>query len=268
MLPYRLDVGDLFRWLEARARGRSLAQIRALGFATRSFEGVQAGARAFGLVSADDELTPAGERLALASDADRRARLAAAAVRYEPYGLLLESVLNRGVPTDTEISWIETWWATHGYGASQTNRAEAAASFGRLVDYLELGSYIPGRRGHPTRIRWSSEAGERVATLAATTAPPPRPARAAPEPAPPMPGLPDPLPRPTAAPRTAPSSASTAPPVRPTPESAVAAQNEIRLDLGGGEAAELRLPTALSGEQKRRLLSLVDLLVRELPGAG
>ena len=203
-----------------------------------------------------EELTSVGRRLALASDAERRALVREAVRGFEPYGRLLEAILAPGgrertdTPIGTETGWVEMWWGTHGYGSSQSNRGEGAATLARLLEYAGLAKYVQGRRGHASRIEWEPGA---AALLRGPSAAPHRPrvppaGREGQEAAPT-----------TAPPRSAPphdtiaASTATAPP------------SELTVELGPGRIARLQLPAALTAEEKSRLLALVDLLVRVDP---
>lgn len=245
VLPYRTEAEQLARWVEARARGRASAQLRELDLAPKTLEGTLATAAALGFLDRESqELTPAGQRLALASPAERRTLLRAAMREYPPYARLLRAVAARPQRGTTDAQWIETWWATHGHGSSQSNRVEGVAAFGRLVEHVGWGRYIPGRRGHPTRVEWSAAAFEGLD--------PPPPADADP-PAPPpeeAPAVPPP------APREAPPPAAASP--EPAPE---AGYNRIVVPLRSGEVARLEVPLRLSREEKRRLVELLDLLI-------
>lgn len=248
VLPYRSDPDQLARWVEARARGRASAQLRELDLAPKTMEGTLATAGALGFWDRDSqELTPTGQRFALASDAERRSLLRSSIRDFAPFGYLLRAIATRPQRSVTDSTWIETWWATHGFGSSQSNRVEATAVFGRFVEYVGWGRYVPGRRGHPTRIEWTEEAFADSAGPGGTsdhTAPAP-PARAAER----------------SAPAATVSAAS-----EPIPEEAPSTPlsggyNRIVIPLRSGETARLEVPMRLSREEKRRLVELLDLLI-------
>ncbi len=260
VLPYRSDPEQLARWIEARARGRSSAQLRELDLAAKTLEGTLATAAALGLLHRDSEqLTPAGQRYALAAEAERHAILRASLRAFEPFSRLLDAVSARSPRRVTDAQWIETWWATHGYGSSQSNRVEATAVFGRLVDYVGWGRYIPGRRGHPTRIEWSAEAFPEAEPV------PPSPA-AAPTAAPAAAPLPE-LPGPTAPPPP-PAEAVDPEAARVPAAHAEDGYNRIVVPLRSGEVARLQVPRRLPREEKRRLVELLELLISEEPSGS
>lgn len=223
ILPYRTTAEELVAWVHARARGRSVGQLRQ-GAAPKSAEGVAQTATQLGL-AAEGELTPEGQGLALADPAERRVRLRAALAGFPPYRALLEAARDGGHPS-LETSWIEAWWATRGWGSSPSNRLEGSATFGRLVEEVGLGRYVAGRRGHPTRVEWD------LAAVAGVLEAPAGEGGAKPGPV------------------TAPAGAP-------------AATNRVEVRLEGGRSARLELPSALPRGEKRRLLELVDLLVAE-----
>ena len=277
VLPYRTDAELLARWLEARARGRAPAQIRSLDFGAKAYEGTLAGAQALGFVHAGrTELTEAGQAYALAPPETRPELLRAALVAYEPYGLLLEALAARGGVESTETAWIETWWATHGYGASATNRAEGAVAFARFADFVGLGSYVQGRRGHPSRIEWASTKARAAASATAwgdlwSTLPPPSAALPA-QPPRPRAERPDEV-RPSRPPvePAPPPATGTLPVASEHPGAAEAsraasAHNSAVVDLGGGRIATLRVPAVVSEAEKARLMELLQVLLAT-PGA-
>lgn len=153
MLPYRADVEDLIRFVQARARGREFSQVASL-FSKKTYDGLVATAQALGLVDEEcTDLTDRGRELALASGQGRADLLLKLIRAYEPYDLLLEASLHQNSDA-TELEWVETWWGSNGYGSSENNRVEGSSTFARLVEGAELGTYLQGRRGHPSRIEW------------------------------------------------------------------------------------------------------------------
>lgn len=88
-------------------------------------------------------------------------------LEYGPYELLLEAISAEGIEGEeedkfTSLEWIEKWWNTNDYGSSQTNRTEGSSAFAKIVEYLEIGEYKQGRRGHPSRIEWAGDAQKRI----------------------------------------------------------------------------------------------------------
>lgn len=260
VLPYRVSPDELGRWINARARGRSPAQLRELGLSTKTLEGLQAAASALGWVDEErGDLTPEGERFALATETERREALRAAVLRFPPYRRLLAAVGARPQRSSTDTQWIETWWATHGYGSSPSNRAEGAAALGRLVEWAGWGRFVPGRRGHPTRIEWSPaalrEVERRVEPAEGREQAPESDLRSDPL-------LPAPQPRRPPEVGERPSRAS-AVPQRAGVAREETERNRVTVPLEGGQVARLEVPQRLSAGEKRRLLSLLDLLIRE-----
>lgn len=273
VLPYRTTGEELERFVEARARGRDLAQLQALNFATGGFQGTLAGATALGMLDPDSkELLPAGRDFALADPGERRALLLNAMRDYEPFGLLLDAVFGRGQQAETSLDWILTWWGTHDYGNSQTNRDEGSSAFAKLVEYVGLGSYVAGRRGHPTRIRWN----ENAATLVRGRPQPgemPRQASAEPFRASERPRAPEPKPR-----QAREAQAPPAPPqpyIEPEPRSSPAqrktelepqpvafeGRSSLVLTLGPGRTVDLSVPAQVTAAEKQRLISLINLFI-------
>jgi hypothetical protein len=275
VLPYRTDGDELARWLEARARGRTPAQIRALDFGAKAYDGTLTGAQALGLVEpAGTELTEAGRAYALAAPGRRPELLRAAMSAFEPYGLLLEAVFARGAVEETETAWIESWWATHGYGASATNRAEGAVAFARLADAAGLGSYVQGRRGHPSRLQWARRAptaGTAWGDLWSTVAPA-APQAVAPTSSATATRASAPAAAPAATPPTEPHISASSPAAEisesriaaehaPEPVAGSGAYSSATIDLGRGRVATLRVPAVVSAAEKSRLLELFELLL-------
>lgn len=164
ILPYRVDGQSLEKMVEHRARGRSMDQVRTLGFSEKGFEGTRRAAEALGLLDEEDELTEKGKEFALAREGKGRQRLVLRQMmEFEPYGLLFTSLLDTGTPDETELEEIELWWATHDFGNSESNRERGSTALARLVDYVGLGTYVVGRGGHASRIEWKTDASKVVA---------------------------------------------------------------------------------------------------------
>ncbi len=234
-------------------------QIRSL-FSAKSFEGTVVAARALGFLEAGtEEVTSDGRRFALATAEDKTVLLRSAMEEYEPYGLLLEAILGHQPPTSTKVEWIARWWAAHGYGSSESNREEAATTFARLCDFVGFGTYVQGRRGHPTRIEWR-RGGAPVSSPPSAAAPviahlsePPR-------------GWTEPVedsPSPPKNERTQRDAPSPPAPASGPPEG----YSTVTVALGPGRTAGLTVPSTLSRGEKHRLLSLLDLLITETPEA-
>jgi hypothetical protein len=183
-----------------------------------------------GLADDQRELTAEGRRVALAAEEERRELLRAAVLRYPPYASLLEAIQARGDGV-TDAEWIETWWATRGYGGSASNRHEGVAAFGRLVDELGIGRYVPGRRGHPTRIEWRGAAAGPVEPAAKS--------------------------EPASEEASGPARATAEPVAAPAPEEI----HRLVVPLGEGRVARVEVPARLPREEKRRLLELLELLI-------
>jgi hypothetical protein len=248
ILPYRIDSDDLHRFVTARVRGRSADQIRTLGFAPKTWEGTLSSAASLGLL--DDksgDVTGLGRRYAVASAEERAAVLREMLWEFPPFSLLLETALTGNGPQPTPLEWIETWWATHGFGSSESNRVEAAPVFAKLVEAAGLGAYIPGRRGHVSRIEWAEDAR--------------------------LPGQPSPAVQqgaptvePAVAEKPAPASRGTLP--QPgmgekglsTTADTFSAGNLLVWQLSPGRMVQVRVPSDLSSDEKARLLKLFEAL--------
>jgi hypothetical protein len=256
VLPYRTDEADLHRLVAARARGRTLDQVRTLGFSAKSFDGVVTTAQCLSLVSdKNGELTQYGRTYALCSAADRPEKLAHLIRSYLPFSLALDAALLHGGPQPTPLEWLETWWAAHGFGSSESNRAEAAPVFAKLVEFAGLGRYIQGRKGHPSRIEWAADAAPSPATSVGAPAAeelegvePSRIQASAP------PGEMPLRDQRLAAPVLHDSGAEAGHEAGPT---------ALRWTLGPGREVVLHLPAALSRAERERVLRLVELLLME-----
>jgi hypothetical protein len=268
VLPYRTTGEEMTRFLEARARGRDLSQIQALDFSTGAFQGTLVAATALGFLDPDTrELTQVGRDYVLASLRERAGLVRGAMGRFEPYGLLLEAVFDRGAPNETPLDWVVNWWGTQGYGNSETNRDEGSSAFARLVEFTGLGSFVPGRRGHPTRIRWAQGAPgdpkRRTRASSAQVVPQRNQDDEAPPAAPVLEHQrePEALPAPTSAPGSA----------RARPAPAVSAteaepNSSLVLSLGPGRTVQLTVPPRITTAEKKRLLALIELIITPAPG--
>jgi hypothetical protein len=258
VLPYRTDALALGAWLAARARGRSAEQLRGAVESPKSVEGTAAAAAALGFSDpVEGTLTPLGERYALADGTDRRLILREAMLAYAPYGDMLRALGERGAPGETEARWLEAWWATRGYGGSESNRREGAAAFGRLGEFAGLGEYVPGRRGRATRIRWAAGSIGRAEGRESTLRDRPPPAEPDPDPD---------LFTTSAADRPVASSTAAATaivPRVPGRPGAAAEVNRIIVPLAGDATARIEVPLRLPRAEKRRLLDLLELLIAE-----
>lgn len=241
LLPYRTDASDLIEWVAAQARGAIPARVRKGHGSSKAREGVSLTAALLGF-TAGGEPTPRGSELALADEPRRGGVIREALLSFPPYGDLLRELRGRR-QSRVEAEWVEAWWATHGYGGSQSNRREGVAVLGRLAEHAGLARYIQGRRGFPTRIEWDLSAVE------AAAGPAPLASAAVAEPA------------------GAAGEASAEPrdPTRPQriPEVSTGEVNRVRIALEGGRTARLDVPMRLSPPEKRRLLELLDLLIAD-----
>jgi hypothetical protein len=248
-LPYRTDADDLRRFVAARARGRTPGQIRALGFSAKSFEGTAHAAEALALVEdRNGDLSALGRRLALADETQPAEVLRDVVLRYPPFALLAENVLTGAGPSPTPLEWIQTWWATHGFGSSESNRAEAAPVFARLLEAAGFGSFVQGRKGHPSRIEWAPAAASLLGLAHPAAAPeadrpnaiaPPRAAEAEPSPPP------------------------AAPPPPAGPSRDVPSANEVNWRLAPGRRVLISVPADLTTAEKQKILRLLQLLLED-----
>jgi hypothetical protein len=265
VLPFRTDAGELLRLLDGLARGRSADHVREAGFAARVFEGTIVAASALQFVRPDPlVLTEAGQEYALAASVARSALLRGAMMSFAPYRTLLDEVVGGSLPDETEADWLARWWATRGWGSSESNRAEGVAAFGRLASAAGLAEYVPGRRGYPTRLRWTDDARRIHAVDAGTDMPEDQARPAVGVASMTSPGRTEPggL-EPTAALRARDEALGAVGPPAEGPE-----QSEVVFALGGGRVARLQVPAALTPAEKQRLLTLIDVLVRTETGLG
>lgn len=268
VLPYRTTGEEVSRLLDLLARGRDLSQIATLEYPAGVYQGTVTATVALELLDGDTgTLTARGQQYALTAAPEKPALLLRALLAFPPYGLLLQAALGKG-EAETPLAWVVKWWGTQHYGNSDTNRDEGSSALARLLEFTGLGSYVQGRRGHPSRIRWAADAAARIG---APPPPPPRRERVVAAPAP----------RPAAAPSTGASQPSalppsaeptTEPPPRPprAPATAAAANggvtraganSTLSLHLGSGRTVELSVPPRLTAAEKRRLLGLVELML-------
>lgn len=267
VLPYRTTGEELTRFLEARARGRDLSQIQALDFSTGAFQGTLVAATALGFLDPDSrELTQFGREYVLANPRERAGLVRGAMERFEPYGLLLEAIFDRGTPNETPLDWVVNWWGTQGYGNSETNRDEGSSAFARMVEFTGMGSFVPGRRGHPTRIRWAEGAPRdtrRTARGAPSEVLPQQPKDKA---SPAAPVLEHPR-EPEALPVSQPARPTT-PPRPPAAAGAREAEpnSSLVLSLGPGRTVQLTVPPRITTAEKKRLLALIELIITPDPG--
>jgi hypothetical protein len=156
-LPYRTSGDELKLFIEAVARNKNAAQIQGLFSASANYQGTLLAAQSLGFIDEDTKLLDRGKEFLL-HEAERAGYLLEAMLDYEPYQLVIDAIFARINPKETAIDWIVNWWGTRGYGASQNNREEGAAAFGKLIEYAGLGAYLIGRRGRLSRIEWSPAA--------------------------------------------------------------------------------------------------------------
>lgn len=241
-LPYRTDGPDLERFIDALARGRSPEQAQTLNFSQKGFEGTMTAAECLGLATRDEGgLTDQGRAFALASEEERRRILLVAIQTYEPYGLLLEAIQSRREAT-TETDWIETWWSTHGFGTSGSNRSEGSSTLARFLEYAGIATYIQGRRGHPSRIEWRTGALGQLQVMDRVAGGVEGESREE------SGQMRTPLSRGQASPN--PDQTGSADPIV-----------ELSMPLSGGRTVYMRLPHTLSTKERERLLALIGHLV-------
>lgn len=259
MLPVRCDGSTLDRLIDGLIRGRSAGHVRESGFSSKGFEGAVGAARALGLIEPDEmRLTDVGRAFGLAEGRARAALLEERMRGFAPYAALIDDVAAGRLSGETEADWVSRRWAAEGWGSSESNRAEGVSTFARLAEAASLAEFVPGRRGHPTRIRWRvaldghrGRGGEprRRVEAAAEAAPA---ATASAPPAPPH----------DSAERAVPADD---PLTTPEPASQSSAHSEVVFVLSPGRVARLEVPSALTVAEKQRLLTLLDVLVRTEP---
>lgn len=254
VLPYRSTGEDLVRMINEISKGRDSSQLQAL-FPSRTYHGTISTADELGLYDEENEtLTELGKKLALSGREDRREILLGAMLDYEPYELLLTANFGHGYEEETPLDWIEKWWSSNGYGSSQTNRSEASTTFAKLVEYVGLGTYTIGRRGHASRIEWSADAQTRIDDLESAFAQ--RQDLAVDAETAAEPEL-------SSSKSSAEQKAESSTIERKTPIATVEGNSHYRLSFKGGRVAELSLPPKLTKSEKDQLLGLIQLMVRE-----
>jgi len=268
-LPYRADADDLRRYVRALAHGGGPERIRALGFSTKTHEGVIASAHALGLTRGrDGPLTEKGRRIAVADDVRSGEQWAALLAEFEPYRRIVDAVQEGEAPRPVPIEWVETYWAAHGFGSSASNRSEAASAFARMVEAAGMGRFVQGRRGHVSRIEWGAAVGE--AAGAPESARSDRPGDGAMVSARPSSrrgtasdgarpeqqggGVPTP-PAPTSRPGPTAGEAS------PASQDAESGEQVLVWHLGPGRSVRLRMPAGLDRVEGERVRRMVDLLI-------
>lgn len=224
-MPVRTSPEELIEGLRRRARN---------GAAGRSSPRVTAAARAFGLIDEAGALTETGSALALGDDAAAAAAMREVLLRYPPYRALLDECAARG-ETTTRTDWAELWWGARGIGSSETNRREGMAMLGRLAQFAGLCSYVAGRRGYPSRLEWRGRPNESATRARSGTAC--------------HPSAPAPLP------------AAPADPSGDREEPVLEGVAHATLTLASGRTAELRIPSGLSADDRRRLRALLEVLM-------
>lgn len=239
-LPYRAGPDELAAWLEARACGRELSAGE-LDMPNKVYEGTVSALHALGLADRESggSLSEAGTVYALASGRGRRSQMGELILGFPPYAALLAAIAKRDSTRVTELQWIERWWNTAGFGSSSSNRSEGAVVFAKLAEWAQLGRFVAGRRGHPSRIEWAEGAlGAAPATPVSAAGPEPAPPQAAP--------------LEIARLRLAPAHAAFP---------ATVGLSVVHVELERGQSAHISVPPRLSSAEKKRLLSLLDLMV-------
>lgn len=249
-LPYRTSGEDLKRFVSARARGRTTQQIRSLFTSDPAFQGTASAAEVLGLYDPTAEkLTELGKELA-SGEKDSEDVLLSAVLNYEPYELLLEAIFASGMSHEEEkeytpLKWVESWWEDNGYGSSQTNRDEGSTAFANTVSFIDLGKYKQGRHGHPSRIEWDTDAERQVEEARGRLQGEGRGSKRE---------------------RTEDEAFSEGEKdsVGERKEGELGSppeNNSLSLNLSDGRVAQLSLPPKLTSDEKRRLVSLVELMV-------
>ena len=118
------------------------------------------------------------------------------------------------------------------------------------MEYVGIGSYVAGRRGHSSRIEWASEALDRLTSQVSNDV--------------------------SSAPRESSQvvrssgggSKYSPSPFGNTPASqyvvhgsTTQSRSQLMLDLGGGRVVEIILPEGVTASEKTRLMSIIDLMI-------
>ena len=251
VLPYRTTGDELVDFVHKKAKGLKMDQIQAVFDSAHKYQGTLTAATELGLLNPEGEMTDAGKAFSLSTEQERGKYLLDALCEYEPYGLLLESlVLGRESADATSLDRIERWWSVNGYGKSANNRSEASTSLARFAEFAGLGTYKQGRRGKPSRIEWEPDATNRIEAVLSNK---------------PLLEEDVPLERGSTPEDREKDAGSDGPPAFQdfAADVPVSDTSAARLDLGNGKTAILTLPSVLTKKEKKRLLALVDLLVEE-----
>lgn len=113
------------------------------------------------LINEDDStLTESGRTIAYSNEDEKKIEILNIIASYSPYEDVLHNILKEGESLETDIEFITNFWGRFGKGSSQGNIEEAAKLFGNMVQYVELGQFVIGRKGKKTRIIWNPDAYE------------------------------------------------------------------------------------------------------------
>lgn len=167
MLPIMAKPEDALAvvgYLKTKATGATLGDARAT-LPPRILDSRKVSAyKAWGLVTQDNErirLTSRGRRLARASEEERGRVFAEVVLAIRAYRIGTEWIHHRNlgvVPlSDLAAHWFDHVKPDLGTDNEQTIRNQAACFLG-LAQAAQLGKYIRGRRGQPTRLEVNREA--------------------------------------------------------------------------------------------------------------
>ena len=168
-LPSGTTVENLLKLIEVLVKNnKNEESIKALfGLGDSVYGRTKSALKSFGIIENDShEFTPIGRDIAYSGEDDKKAELVKIVICYEPYKLVLDSILTSRNDTEiTDINTIKNLWGKADIGSGDRNRNDGTTLFMTVVDYIGIGKYVVGRGSNPTRIEWVEDIKTKINSL-------------------------------------------------------------------------------------------------------
>lgn len=159
-LPTRIGGEEVVDFVEQVAAhpGATEDELKKRLVNPKEFHAVRRACLYLGLIKEDSEgfrPTEVGKKIAYTKGQERRQILLRSVIlAFEPYEIPVTKMIeSHDEPFNITVDELQRQWAIrHGFEFSKDTMTRAATTFMKLLEYCDVGEYVMGRRGKPTRL--------------------------------------------------------------------------------------------------------------------